>query len=591
MSAAVPGIPSVKRAAKVAVALVAAALVGSACAPQSAPPTVPVSFGDTDFLTQVVDQTYDVGHSPSVALNKGGQPSVAYLLLQPKLAKGAIPPPLLANTPQPPSVVLASQASSIWTRGNVTPNEAGGGKGTAVEIADKDGLYDQRSTVALAVDGKGVHHVAWSTPSGVFYSEDSAVKLSDGKQVLAFGGPAAKVTGAAASGVSIAVADDGTPWIAFLSQGHVRVATQQGSKWNVQDVDAATSGGADLRTAVAVVQGEPLIAYQAAGGLTVAAPPGLGGSLGLGGTTANAWSSEPVAGASGTALGLSVVVPASAQEPVLSFIESTGTVSVAARAGTARWTVVRAGNVGKTEADGADPTALTTGLGSDANGNLFLSWPDLAGNDVELARGSVAALSFRTTSLPESIGGWSPSLAVAADGKHAAVAWYDSINRHLNVSTLVQGPPAIAVPSPSFSPIPSPSPSGTLPCYPAGGVDLSIQAPAGAAGTGFSTSCLAEKPDTPFSVALDNGDTAPHNFAIYTDQSANKLLGGAPSATDIVAPGASTTYQVDGLPTGTYFFRCDVHPTTMTGTFVVTAKKAPSGSPSPSAAPSPSASA
>jgi hypothetical protein len=122
-------------------------------------------------------------------------------------------------------------------------------------------------------------------------------------------------------------------------------------------------------------------------------------------------------------------------------------------------------------------------------------------------------------------------------------------------------------------------------------VDLSIQAPAGAAGTGFSTSCLAEKPDTPFSVALDNGDTAPHNFAIYTDQSANKLLGGAPSATDIVAPGASTTYQIDGLPTGTYFFRCDVHPTTMTGTFVVTAKKAPSGSPSPSAAPSPSASA
>jgi hypothetical protein len=590
MSAAVPGIPSVKRAAKVAVALVAAALVGSACAPQSAPPNVPVSFVDTEFLTQVVDQTYDVGRSPSVALNKSGQPSVAYLLLQPKLAEGAIPPPLLANTPQPPSVVLASQASSIWSRGNVTPNEAGGGKGTAVEIADKDGLYDQRSTVALAVDGKGVHHVAWSTPGGVFYAEDSAVKLKDGKQVLAFGGPATKVSGAAASGVSIAVADDGTPWIAFLSQGHVRVATQQDGKWNVQDVDAAASGGVAMRSAIALVQGKPLVAYQAPGGLTIAAPTDVESVLGLGGTTSGGWSSEPVVGAGGPADGLSMVVP-DGTNPVLSFIQSTGTVSVAARAGTARWTVVRAGNVGKTEADGADPTALTTGLGSDANGNLFLAWPDLAGNDVELARGSVAALSFRATPLPESIGGWSPSLAVTADGKHAAVAWYDSINKHLNVSTLVQGPPAIAVPSPSFSPIPSPSPSGTLPCYPAGGVDLSIQAPPGAAGTGFSTSCLAEKPETPFSVAFDNGDTAPHNFAIYTDQSANKLLGGAPSATDIVAPAASTTYQIDGLPTGTYFFRCDVHPTTMTGTFVVTAKKPPSGSPSPSAAPSPSASA
>ena len=73
--------------------------------------------------------------------------------------------------------------------------------------------------------------------------------------------------------------------------------------------------------------------------------------------------------------------------------------------------------------------------------------------------------------------------------------------------------------------------------------------------------------------------------------SAKKLLGGAPSATDIVAPGASTSYQIDGLPAGTYFFRCDVHPTTMTGQFVVTAKKAPAGSSSPTPAPSASASA
>jgi plastocyanin len=564
--------------------------VGSACAPQSAPPDIPINFGDAQFLTQVVDQTYDVGRSPSVGLDASGQPSAAYLLLQPKLKKGAIPPPLLANTPQPPSVVLASEHTGIWTRRNVTPNAAGGGKGTATEIADKDGYYDGLSTVAMAVDANGVHHVAWSTPTGLFATQDSPVKLKDGTEVLVFGDAATKVAPGAASGVSIAVADDGTPWIAFLSQGHVRVATQHAGSWNVQDVDIPVFGGVDLRTAIAVVQGQPLVAYQANGGLTIAAPADLGSTLGMGGTTANGWASEPVVGASGPALGLSMVVPASGNEPVLSFIQSNGTVSVAARAGTARWTVARAGNVGKTEAD-ADPSALTTGLGSDAKGNLWLAWPDLANQDVELARGSVAALSFRTTALTESVGGWSPSLAVNAGGDRAAVAWYDSLNKHLNVATLVQGQPEVAVPSPPFSPFPTPVPSGVLPCFPASGTDLSLEAPSGAAGTGFSTSCLAVQPGTAFTVAFSNADQAPHNFAIYTNSSATKLLGGAPSATDIVAPGASTTYQVAALPAGTYFFRCDVHPTTMTGQFVVTSKKGPAGGPTPSPTPSTSPSA
>jgi hypothetical protein len=538
-------------------------------------------------VTQVVDQTYDVGRSPSVVLDKGGQPAVAYLLLQPKLKKGAIPPPLLANTPQPPSVVEASQQSAIWTRRNVTPNAEGGGKGTATEIAEKDGLYDGKSTVAMAVDAKGFHHVVWSTPSGLFYAEDSTVDLKGGKTALVFSGDPATILSKPVSGGSIAVTDDGTPWVAFYSEGHVKVATLRGSSWSVQDVDAATVGGVAARTAIAVVQGTPLVAYQAPGGLTIAAPTDLGSALGLGATTAGGWASEPVVGANGPAAGLSMVVPASGSEPVVSYIESSGTVSVAARAGTARWTVARAGNVGKTEAEGADPTALTTGLGSDANGNLWVAWPDLANNAIVVGRGSVAALSFRPTPLPESVGGWSPSVALSPDGKHGAVAWYDSINKHLNVATLRPGKPVIALPSPPFSPLPSPTPGG-LPCFPTGTTTLPLSAPAGAAGTGFSTACLAEKPDTPFAVDFSNGDTAPHNFAIYTDSQATKLLGGAASVSDIVAPGASTTYQVKGLPAGEYFFRCDVHPTTMTGTFVVTSKKA-QGSPSPSPSASPSA--
>jgi plastocyanin len=170
------------------------------------------------------------------------------------------------------------------------------------------------------------------------------------------------------------------------------------------------------------------------------------------------------------------------------------------------------------------------------------------------------------------------------------VAWYDSVNHHLEVATLVKGTPLLAVPSPLFSPFPTPTPSGLLPCFPTGTTALTVEAPAGAAGTGFSTKCLAVLPGTAFTVAFTNADQAPHNFAIYTDSTATKLLGGAPSISDIVAPGASTTYQVSALGPGTYFFRCDVHPTAMTGTFVVTnKKKAPSGSPSPTPTPSASA--
>ena len=58
-----------------------------------------------------------------------------------------------------------------------------------------------------------------------------------------------------------------------------------------------------------------------------------------------------------------------------------------------------------------------------------------------------------------------------------------------------------------------------------------------------------------------------HNFALYTDSSAATPIfrGG------IVTGQITTVYTFTAPATpGTYFFRCDVHPTTMTGTFVVT---------------------
>ena len=68
-------------------------------------------------------------------------------------------------------------------------------------------------------------------------------------------------------------------------------------------------------------------------------------------------------------------------------------------------------------------------------------------------------------------------------------------------------------------------------------------------------------------VTLDNQDSGVlHNIAFYTDRSASTAIQKGniitgPATEDVVFTAPSTP--------GTYFFRCDVHPDTMTGQFIV----------------------
>jgi plastocyanin len=80
----------------------------------------------------------------------------------------------------------------------------------------------------------------------------------------------------------------------------------------------------------------------------------------------------------------------------------------------------------------------------------------------------------------------------------------------------------------------------------------------------FSTAQLDAPADKAFTIVFDNQESAPHNVAIYKDQSASQKVFvqepfGGPKA---------VTYQVGPLAAGSYFFRCDVH-TDMKGTLTV----------------------
>ncbi|MBI1886027.1 MAG: cupredoxin domain-containing protein [Chloroflexi bacterium] len=78
----------------------------------------------------------------------------------------------------------------------------------------------------------------------------------------------------------------------------------------------------------------------------------------------------------------------------------------------------------------------------------------------------------------------------------------------------------------------------------------------------FDTNELTIAADKDVTVEADNQDTGtPHNFAVYTDESAAEQLG----ATEICSAPCTDTVTLNLAP-GDYFFRCDVHPTVMLGT-------------------------
>lgn len=99
--------------------------------------------------------------------------------------------------------------------------------------------------------------------------------------------------------------------------------------------------------------------------------------------------------------------------------------------------------------------------------------------------------------------------------------------------------------------------------------------PLTARGLKFLEAKLAVRPGK-VSISFSNDDTGvPHNFVLFRSGTASGpiLYRGAP----VTGPGKAT-YTFTAPPPGTYFFHCQFHPTTMSGTLTVTAAGPPAAS-------------
>ena len=125
--------------------------------------------------------------------------------------------------------------------------------------------------------------------------------------------------------------------------------------------------------------------------------------------------------------------------------------------------------------------------------------------------------------------------------------------------------PMITVPSPTAAASTSPTSTTTsaAPAPATSGQAVTINLVS--QNMAFDQSTITVPAGANVTMNYNNKDSIPHNFALYTDQSAATVIfkGKIISNSNI-----AYTFTAPSTP-GTYFFRCDVHPTTMTGSFIV----------------------
>jgi cytochrome c oxidase subunit II len=118
-------------------------------------------------------------------------------------------------------------------------------------------------------------------------------------------------------------------------------------------------------------------------------------------------------------------------------------------------------------------------------------------------------------------------------------------------------------PTPTASPTQTPGPTPTTSPTPGQSVTIQLLAH----NIAFNLSTITVPPGAQVTVNFNNEDSGvPHNFSVYESPAAQKVI----FQGKIITGPATTSYKFTAPTTpGTYFFRCDVHPTIMTGSFIV----------------------